>query len=192
MDSTEVRLVNGSRVYIVENVLDATTLAYAHALADAFDETDPVWSQAISAPEHPRWIYDITHASFDPIRRAFESPEHLLYWQQRLAPESPQRVFCSNISFFVDYPGSPPLFPHREQSDSWLSQVYIAKFPHKYNGTTVYNDRKQILFQLPYRDNMGWLFDTGATVMHGRAHAVPEALARFSLMIWYALLPVEL
>ena len=189
MDTTEVRLVNGSRVYIIEHVLDTDTLAYAHALADAFSETNPLWSQAMSAAEQQRWVYDVTDPTFDPIRRAFTSPEHLTYWQQRLAPDSAQQVFCSNISFFIDYPGSPPLFPHCEQSDSWLSQVYIARFPHSYNGTTVYNDRKTILFQLPYRDNMGWLFDTGGSVMHGRAHPVPDGLARFSLMIWYALLP---
>jgi hypothetical protein len=189
MDTTQVILPNGSRVYIIEHVLAADTLAYAHSLADTFAESNPLWHRAGTAAEHARWEYDVADPNFDPIRRAFDCPEHLAYWQQRLAPDSTQQVFCSNISFFIDYPGSPPLFPHVEAADSWLSQVYIARQPHKYNGTTVYNDRKQILFQLPYRDNMGWLFNTGGTVMHGRAHAVPEALARFSLMIWYALLP---
>jgi len=189
MDTTVVNMVNGSRVFILENVLDATTLAYTHALANTFNETNPLWNRAGTAAEHPRWEYNTTDASFAPVRTAFTNPEHLAHWQQRLAPASTQQVFCSNISFFVDYPGSPPLFPHVERNDSWLSQIYIAPFPHLYNGTTVYNDRKNILFQLPYRDNMGWLFDTGSTVMHGRAHAVPEGLARFSIMIWYALLP---
>ena len=189
MDTTQVTLPNQARVYIVESVLDAATLAYAHGLADAFSEDNPVWHRAGTAAQHPRWEYDITHASFAPVKQAFTNPEHLAYWQQLLAPDSDRQLFCSNISFFIDYPGSPPLLPHVEGSDSWLSQVYIASFPHPYNGTTIYNDRKNILFQLPYRDNMGWLFDRGSTVMHGRAHAVPEGLARFSLMIWYALLP---
>lgn len=189
MDTTEVKLVNGSRVYIVENVLDTDTLAYTHKLADTFAEDNPLWHRAGTASMHPRWEYDTQDDSFAPVRQAFSNTEHLAHWQQRLAPDSPRQLFCSNITFFIDYPGSPPLIPHVEGSDSWLSQVYIAKFPHNYNGTTIYNDRKTILFQLPYRDNMGWLFDNGSTVMHGRSLAVPEGLIRFSLMVWYAILP---
>jgi hypothetical protein len=189
MDTTVVNMVNGSRVFIIENVLDAETLAYTHELAASFAETNPLWSRAGTAREQQRWEYCVQDPTFDPVRGAFSNPEHLSYWQQQLAPASDRQLFCSNISLFIDYPGSPPLIPHVEASDSWLSQVYIAEFPHAYNGTTVYNDRKNILFQLPYRDNMGWLFDTGSTVMHGRAHPVPAGLTRFSLMIWYALLP---
>lgn len=189
IDTTVVHMPNGSRVFILEHVLDTATLAYAHTLASEFSETNPVWSRAGTAAEHPRWEYDVADATFAPIRSALNDPERLAQLHLMLDPDSTRRLYCSNISFFIDSPGSPPLFPHVERNDSWLSQIYIAAFPHPYNGTTVYNDRRQILFQLPYRDNTGWLFDTGATVMHGRAHTVPKGLARFSLMIWYALLP---
>lgn len=189
MDTTIVHMVNGSRVFILEHVLEPDVLAYAHTLAATFSQTNPVWHRATSAVEQQRWEYDVADATFDPVRSALNDPERLAQLHLMLDPDSTRRLFCSNISFFVDLPGSPPLFPHCEQSASWLSQIYIAAFPHKYNGTTVYNDRRQILFQLPYRDNAGWLFDTGATVMHGRAHPVPEGLSRFSIMIWYAQLP---
>lgn len=189
MDITQIQLVNGSRVFITEDVLDSATLAYAHDLARNFSETNPLWHRAGTADMHPRWEYATQDPSFAPVKQAFSNPVHLAQLKQLLAPATSRELFCSNITFFIDYPGSPPLLPHKEGSDSWLSQVYIASFPHPYNGTTVYNDRQKILFQLPYRDNMGWLFDNGATVMHGRAHTVPADLTRFSLMIWYALYP---
>lgn len=189
METTIVHLPNQSRVFIVENVLDQATLDYAHGLAAAFAEDNPLWHRAGTAEHHPRWEYDTSDISFAPVKQAFSNPEHLAYWKSQLAPNNPREVFCSHITFFIDYPGSPPLLPHKEGSNSWLSQVYIAKQTHKYGGTTVYNDRQKLLFQLPYRDNMGWLFDNGATVMHGRSHPVAEGIDRFSLMIWYALIP---
>jgi hypothetical protein len=189
MNSTQVRLTNGARVYILDCVLDSETLAYTHRLADTFSTDNPLWTRAGTADNYPRWEYDITHATFDPVRRAFGSGKLLNHWQQQLVQEPGRELFMSNISFFVDLPGSPPLAPHVEGVDSWLAQVYIARKSHAYNGTTVYNAAKEILFQLPYRDNAGWLFDTAGQVPHGREHGVPQDLDRFSIMIWYALLP---
>lgn len=189
MDTTEVGLVNGARVFILENVLEPRVLAHAHALAKTFSTSNPLWHRAGTAENSPRWEYATDHSSFDVIRHAVSSGPLLEYWQQKLAPNSDRELFCSNITFFVDLPGSTPLAPHVEGSSSWLSQVYIATQTDNVNGTTMYNANKQVLFQLPYRDNMGWLFDNGSTVMHGREHGVPLGLDRFSIMIWYAVLP---
>jgi hypothetical protein len=189
MDATLVNLTNGAHVYILENVLDAAALAHAHSLASTFSRDNPLWHRAGTADAYPRWEYNVEDPSFAPVRQAVDRGTHLAYWQERLAPPG-RELYCSNISFFVDLPGSPGLQPHVEGVDSWLAQVYIARQSHTYNGTTVYNDNKQVLFQLPYRDNMGWLFDTAGRVMHGRAHGVPEGLDRFSIMIWYALFPL--
>lgn len=187
MNITQVKLTNGSNVYILENVLNSETLAYLHSLADSFSPDNPLWQPAGTADSQPRWVYAVDDASFIPVRESFSSIEHTSYWQERLAVANDKHLFCSNITFFVDLPGCAPLRPHVEGVDSWLSQVYIARESDSYNGTTVYNDAKEVLFQLPYRDNMGWLFDTAGQVMHGREHRVPEGLARFSIMIWYAL-----
>jgi hypothetical protein len=188
--STQVLLVNGARVHLLEDVLDTTTLAYTHGLADTFGPDNPLWSRAGTSADYPRWEYCVEDTSFDPVRRAFDSGPMLAAWQAQLVQAPGRQLFCSNISFFIDLPGSPPLQPHVEGVDSWLAQVYIARRPHAYTGTTIYTDQKQVLFQLPYRDNAGWLFDTAGRVMHGREHPVPEGLDRFSIMIWYALLPV--
>jgi hypothetical protein len=187
MEVTQVNMINASRVFILDHVLEPDTLAYTHALAGTYSETNPLWTRAGTAAAAPRWLYAVEHATFDPVRRAFDSGPLLAYWQEQLQVPS---LYCSNISFFIDLPGAEPLAPHKELSGSWLSQVYIAAEDHSYTGTTIYTDRKQVLFQLPYRNNSGWLFDTGQTVMHGRAHPVPD-LARFSLMIWYAELPAD-
>lgn len=185
MDTTLVNLANGSRVFILDRVLHEETLAYTHKLAGTYSQANPLWTRAATATTAPRWLYDVTDAAFEPVRRAFDSGTLLEYWKQQLnAP----RLYCSNISFFIDLPGAAPLEPHVELAGSWLSQVYIAAEDHSYTGTTVYTDSHKVLFQLPYRNNTGWLFDTGQTVMHGRAHPVPD-LARFSIMVWYAELP---
>jgi hypothetical protein len=189
MDVTEVSMVNGARVFVLENVLESKVLAHAHVLAQTFSTENPLWHRAGTADNFPRWEYDTNDASFDLVRHAVDRGPMLDYWQQKLAPNLDRRLFCSNITFFVDLPGSTPLAPHVEGSSSWLSQVYIARQTDNINGTTMYNNDKQVLFQLPYRNNMGWLFDNGSTVMHGREHGVPPGLDRFSLMIWYALLP---
>ncbi len=189
MDLTTVILPNCARVFIIENVLNIDQLALVHKIADSFSTTNSLWSRATTTDTQPRWHYAVNDASFDPVRAAFSNKQHLSTWQQLLAPNSATDLYVSNMSFFVDLPGCTPLAPHVEGSDSWLSQVYIAQESHAYNGTTVYNADKHILFQLPFRDNAGWLFDRGSTVMHGREHAVPAGLSRFSLMIWYALYP---
>ena len=189
MNTTTVTLYNNARVHILEQVLAATVLQHAHDLARTFSTHNPLWTRAGTADNYPRWEYCVQDATFDPVRQAFSNAEHLSFWQRRLAPTSSRELYCSNISFFVDLPGSLPLQPHVEGVDSWLAQVYIAREPHSYNGTTIYNHDQQVLFQLPYRDNMGWLFDTAGRVMHGREHGVPDGLDRFSIMIWYALLP---
>jgi hypothetical protein len=189
MDATQVNMVNGARVFILENVLEPQALEHAHALARTFSTQNPLWRRAATADSLPRWEYAIDDVSFDPIRHAFDRGPLLEYWQQALAPNSGRRLFCSNITFFVDLPGSTPLGAHMEGNNSWLSQVYIATQTDNTNGTTMYNTDRQVLFQLPYRNNMGWLFDNGSNVMHGREHGVPAGLDRFSIMIWYALLP---
>jgi hypothetical protein len=185
MDVTQVNLVNSARVFILENVLEPDVLDYAHQLADTFSITNPLWKCVGS-----RWNFDITDKSFIPVKEAVDRGAHLEYWQNQLVKDTDRQLYCSNISFFIDLPGSPRLQPHVETLHSWLSQVYITKQTHLYNGTTLYNDSNQVLFQLPYRNNMGWLFDTADRVMHGRAHGVPTGLDRFSIMVWYALLPV--
>jgi hypothetical protein len=190
MLATKVNLTNGAGVYILENVLDSTTLAYTHSLADTFETNKELWTRAGTATDYPRWEYNTQDPTFEPVRQAFSSGPVLAYWQKELSPGQPERLFCSNITFFIDLPGTPPLLPHVEGVDSWLAQVYIARKDHNYNGTTIYNDAKEVLFQLPYRNNMGWMFDTAGRVMHGREHGVPAGLDRFSIMVWYALFPV--
>lgn len=189
MNVTEIKLDHGPRVFILENVFDQATLAYVHELSRTFDKNNPLWNRAGTSEDYPRWEYNVHDVSFAPVKNYFAQGPHLLYWQNKLAPDQPNRLFVSNITFFIDLPGSPPLLAHVEGSSSWLSQVYISNQTHAYNGTTIYNNDKQILFQLPFRDNFGWCFDNGSTVMHGREHGVPEGLTRFGLMIWYALLP---
>ena len=88
-----------------------------------------------------------------------------------------------NLLLWIDLPGFGTLTPHVDGDDSGLMQAYITSTPHPYAGTTMYAEDDKILFQLPYRDNFGWLFQPANKVLHGREHSVPEGISRFSIMI---------
>jgi hypothetical protein len=188
MDTVVVTLADNSRVFLLDHVLEPAVLAQAHSIAATFDPDNPDWTLGLTA--YPRWLYNTQLPAFDPIRRAFDSGPMLDSWREQLTSDRVGYFMLTEITFFRDAPGTPPLRPHKELAGAWLAQVYIAQSDHAYNGTTIYTDANQVLFQLPYRDNSGWLFDTGRTVLHGREHAVPEGLERFSLMIWYDLVCV--
>ena len=91
----------------------------------------------------------------------------------------------SMINLWCDQTGFGALLPHREQGGKYMAQIYITDQSHDWGGTTVYNEQKEILFQMPYRNNYAWFFDDGTTVMHGRHHDVPAGLDRFTLQIWW-------
>ena len=92
-----------------------------------------------------------------------------------------------DYKIWVDLAGFGRLDPHVEAWGDYLGQIYIGRQDHPYNGTTIYDDSKKILFQMPYRQNYGWIFDQCQKVWHGRKHDIPEGLIRASVMLWYNL-----
>ena len=146
---------------------------------DTFVAGDTDWVQPW---ESPRAVYQGSHSSFQKLKDYFNSPEVIQQFRQHLPDRKPAP---SEFKIWVDRTGFGPLVPHKEVNDAFIAQVFVTREEHSYTGTTIYNDNKEILFQLPYRNNCGWFFDNGITVMHGRAHDVPAGINRYAIMIWY-------
>jgi hypothetical protein len=91
----------------------------------------------------------------------------------------------SYMKLYADLSGLGPLTEHVELAGEYVAQIYFTRTPYPYHGTSVHNQKKELLFTLPYRNNFGWFFDKGTTVMHSRLQDVLPGLNRFSLMLWY-------
>jgi hypothetical protein len=183
MNVTRVSLPTKSQVLILEDFFPRHTLQNLHNLCREWHPTlNQDWVQPYEFDGRPRWNYQGNHPWWEEAK-LFMSSEHVL---GRLQGEiQSERLAFDSAVMWMDQAGFGTLGPHQETSGTYLAQIYITETEHPYTGTTIHNSNKQILFQLPYRDNMGWFFDTGRTVMHGREHDVPEGINRFTLMAWF-------
>lgn len=175
-----VTLANGQQVFLIDEFFTAQPLASLHTICDAFTRDNPAWSQP-DGFNRSRWVYDCNQAEFDTVRDHVYSTE-LTDHVSRLIGYS---VNLTNTAMWVDFTGVGQLRPHCETASGFLAQIFVTRSTDNYNGTTFYTDSRQVLFQLPYRNNFGWLFE-GDRVLHGRQADVSPGLARFIIMLWYA------
>ena len=175
-----VSLINGAKVLLLDQVFEADMLSKLHRLCDEFSTDNPDWQ----TPDWTtyRYVYQGHAAVYQELQQYLGSESVTAQITQAI---DKSHVVLSTITLWIDFPGVGPLSPHVEGDDSYLAQIYITKTPHSYSGTTVYQQDKKVLFQLPYRDNFGWFFDRATQVMHGREHDVPNGISRFSIMAWY-------
>ena len=178
MKINKVTLANASTVLILEEFFDQPLLDYIKSICFAFtkDSTDwhnPEWTKL-------RFQYDVQSEAFVRIVDYLKSNS----FNDQIKTATGKNLIFTDCALWNDQAGFGPLAPHVEAHGDFMCQIYITDNEYL-GGTTIYNNDKQIVFHLPYRDNFGWFFDKCTTVMHGRAHDVPDGLNRFSLMVWY-------
>lgn len=179
---TNVKISNGAQVFLIEEFLPVNVHQMVKNLFNEFgtDKTNwrvPEWTQG-----RPRYVYCGNSENFTALKNYINSDEFL----NRIGQLLNVQIANTGIDLWIDFSGFGTLAPHYENEGSiYLSQIYISDKQYPFIGTTIYNDQKEILFQLPFRDNFGWLFNKGYTVMHGREHDIPEDLARCSVMLWF-------
>ena len=176
-----VQISTGAKVYLIDEFLTTDILAKVKTLFGEFGTNDswkiPDWTQG-----RPRYVYTGQSKEYTEFCEYIKSTEVLGRLGQILNTD----VQNTGIDFWIDFAGFGTLAPHYENEGSiYLTQIYVSDKEYPFIGTTIYNENQQILFQLPFRDNYGWLFDKGYTVMHGRAHDIPDNLARCSIMLWF-------
>jgi len=176
-----VQISTGAKVYLIDEFLPADMLAKVKKLFAEYG-TNSNWQMPEWTQGRPRYVYTGQNQEYVDFCNYVKSTKVLARLGQILNTD----VKNTGIDLWIDFAGFGTLAPHYENEGSiYLAQIYISDKEYPFIGTTIYNDSKQILFQLPFRDNYGWLFDKGHTVMHGRAHDIPNDLARCSIMLWF-------
>lgn len=176
---TTVNLPDGKPVFLLEQFFPADKLALLHQICDNFDKDSKYWTH----PEgfnNSRWVHTGTEKEYQLIVEYLSSPELM----NKLSELIGHPVHLSNHTLWLDVTGLGPLRPHREAGGEFLAQIFITRQFDNFNGTTFYSNDRNVLFQLPYRNNFGWLFK-GTEVLHGRQFDVAPGLERFSIMMWY-------
>jgi hypothetical protein len=173
----EINLANGKQLFLLDKFFPPAQLAQLEQLCDAFTPDSESWTQSFS---NSRWVYNGTDTVYQQVVEYLSSTELTTQLSQLVGRD----VHLSNHTLWLDVPGFGSLKPHRETGGEFLAQVFITKQFDNYNGTTFYTDDKNVLFQMPYRNNFAWLFE-GTQVLHGRQFDVAPGLKRFSIMMWY-------
>jgi hypothetical protein len=177
MDITSIKVPNGNSVYLFDKFYPDDILVKLTNICSSFSSDSTDWLNA----EWTTLRYNYKNCEYlDSILKSF--CEDIFF--NLITPIVHYKMNYISSSLFVDLPGLGPLQPHVEgpEGGTYLMQIYLTDQPEPFNGTTIYNDDKQILFQLPYRNNFGWLFDQATGVMHGRHSDVAPNLKRFSIM----------
>lgn len=180
---TRVALPNKANVLLLEDVLPPALLANLHNdILDRFAPGDPDWTDLNLVNSSTRYQYNGDHSTYKELEDYMSSPAMLSRLQGEI--QSPDLGY-SYMKLLVDLPGYGPLREHLELAGEHVAQIYFTRSSHPYHGTSIHNQQKELLFTLPYRNNFGWFFDVGTTVMHSRLQDVLPGLNRFSLMLWY-------
>jgi hypothetical protein len=180
---TRVALPNKANVLLLEDILPVTLLADLHNdILDQFELGHEDWVVSELEQSSTRYQYKGTHTTYNQLEEYMSSPAMLARLQGEV--QSPDLAY-SYMKLLVDLPGYGPLKEHVELAGEHVAQIYFTRTSDPYHGTSVHNQQKELLFTLPYRNNFGWFFDVGTTVMHSRLQDVLPGLKRFSLMLWY-------
>ena len=177
MEITFIRIPNGNRVYLFDNVFPDNLLKQLTDICNKFSpeslEWEPMaWTTNRYAFRDNKYLNLLLHDFYQEI------------FSRDMMSTLNYKLHHASTSLYLDLPGLGNLEPHTEgpEGGTYLMQTYITDQCEPFNGTTVYTDDKQILFQMPYRNNFGWLFDQATGIMHGRHSDVSPNLKRFSIM----------
>jgi len=181
MNINKIDLANNSKVYLIDNFLDETHLQIAHDLCDTYYSNREDWEQP-DWTKH-RYVYKGGGEKFKKIWQYF-GLEGIADVFDSIVDKDKNFI---DLQLWCDLPNIPILDPHIE-AGAYLGQLYITKSidsQYPIHGTSIYNDNKQLLFTMPYRNNFCWFFDKCTSVMHGRNCEVPKGLERFSFLFRY-------
>jgi len=176
MDITAIKVPNGNHVYLLDNCYPQELLKELTDICDKFSPDSADWVAAEWTNRH--YVFK-NFEYFNSLLRNFHET-----LRDSMSLMLNHNLTVESSSLFVDLPGLGKLEPHVEglAGGTYLMQIYLTSKIEPFNGTTIYTDDKQVLFQLPYRNNFGWLFDRATGVMHGRHSDVASNLKRFSIM----------
>ena len=176
MEITSIEIPNGNTVYLFENFYPSDVLSELTKICQGFSTESADWQAA----EWTNKRYNFNHLDYLNQLLSEFYQEFCYSMESKLK----YKMIFEEVLMWIDLPGLGKLQPHVEgpAGGTYLMQIYLTDRVEPFNGTTIYNDKKEILFQLPFRNNFGWMFDQATGVMHGRHSDVSPNLKRFNIM----------
>ena len=165
-----VELSSGEDIFLLDDFFPVEQLGLLQTVTDRFTKDSEHWTASAEFCHH-RWIYNSSEPEYHLVIDYAQSPELL----NKLTELTGCALHFSHHTMWVDFAGMGALRPHYEQGGEFLVQVFITRKTDGTNGTTFYTNKRQVLFQLPYRNNLAWLFE-GTKVLHGRQSDVAPGL----------------
>jgi hypothetical protein len=187
MNIHNLQLSTGQQVLLLDQFLSPPMLKKTKDVFATFLVDNPSWVRdPANAPVHVRYRFDAYHPAVKEIEEYLQSPSVIEPISRVLGID----LKFQTLKFWVD--NKMLLNPHKEQpmSDIAAAQIYITDQEQPFLGTVINQDDKKILFQLPFRNNFGWLFAKAEEVMHSKITETPESFNRCSLMIFFERRPL--
>lgn len=182
MNVNKVELATGQNIFLIDEFFDADILVKIHKLFDTFSKDSPNWlPDPPNDPIHVRYRYDGPDPVIIELETILQSTEFLNKVRELVKRD----INFIVLKFWVDT--KMLLDPHLEppNGNRALAQIYITNTTVPFLGTTIYQNDKKLLFQLPYRDNFGWFFEKSDLVMHGKIFETPPGFCRCSIQIMF-------
>jgi hypothetical protein len=182
---TTVELENKTRIFILDQFFERELVRDLYELFDTVTTDVAAWSDSDVFKHHAgRLVYTGASPVLDKIRTAAND----VGLRGKLSELLGHDIKFLSLDLWVDQPGytiaphyDPAFFEH-------AVQIYITNNPDYYAGpplgTTIFQQQQQrVLFQLPYRTNFGYFFESPQQVYHGLAGSVPEGMQRNSVYL---------
>lgn len=179
MNVNVFRLVTGYNLLILEEIFPADLLDNLQTLCQTSENKINDWQFAEYS--NKRKIYKGSSDTYKSVIKFLGSQE----FKNSIEKIISKTMEFTDIALWADYPGFGTLLPHAEKNGQGQGQIFITNKEHPVNGTTIMNNRKEILFTTPYRNNFGWYMDECTKIMHSRQFDTPPGYVRYSLIFWH-------
>ena len=181
MNTTKITNPDGEIVHLVEDYFTPELVNKLQELFDSYIAQSPEWAAPSEfAHRGGREVYVGSDATLDLVRAYASSANMLNYVAEHVG----NQVEFDGLQLWEDLPGYS-IAPHKDIVDAYdhAIQIYITKEDINHLGTTFYSADQRITYQLPYRNNFGYMLPNPGGVMHGLIAPVPQGVHRHSVYL---------
>lgn len=173
-----ITLSDSGRVFLFE---DFFPTQLAKDLLKLFLTNDPNWQS------HPNFAHQEGRLTYIGTHQLIKEIDNFVLTQIPLISSMVGKsVKLLNTSLWKDMAGYHSGVHTDQDHYEYATQIYITDTPHLAAGTAIYQDSAQLVAQMAFRHNFGYLFDTAKTVRHA-VHVIPQGVNRFSVYTRYQL-----
>jgi len=172
-----VQFANNARLFLIDNFFSEELNNQVFGTFMSYNDTNTNWGNTTNFEHKPgRKVYTGSVGNIDAY---VQTPAVLD--QIRTLLGKPVKYLSS--SMWVDLPGYT-ISPHYDiDAFEHAVQIYMTDPSKNFEmmGTAFYLNNKQLMFEIPYRRNSGYLIDTAQSILHGLHHSIPPGFLRYSV-----------